>query len=653
MDPLQWFEITKNALALAKTELDSSQIDLMILIHLDEDIQTFTTSKNEDDVNNSILFGQAWNFLLSILDNELHLDTWNSLTVKSRDNAITIFSLGFDVILLILYETAFDYLDVLKILLKYVFQIGYQKKYEIVGLVSAEGFPVWVSSIEEIDEFLFAISIISLLSLVERIDMEVSAGGVASCILQGNDNLLLNVAFNPSQDLALAVTQQGSDLSEITLDAELDFLYQKIVDPVLFSAIVPEISDEDREHMLEEIRQVFEGETTEEEIQTLNVFDTEMLKSLENEIKTVAKKYGANEISIGYLRKRMRLPSEVLSMALEFLIGEGAISGKIGKARKSGREILVLESGVDISEEDKDKIGIVQNQIEELFTPIKHFISQISETQAPEVATQEVITEALGEFQIILTLSDTDPLYVLTNDLRLLRAQLESSVKAIALVKTRLSERGTDKDDIFRDELERRLENLEVKFSRQRLTIMGKAKRFHEDLLNSYRLFSRLLPTPHKFKGPRRRKKFTILFKCSSQECETTIRIRDNPSTWIKLKVFSILLGVYDNFPEKSPTIVARLKTTIENRLENLVTLVEESDTKTEFNIENYLFIKNLNGLLITNAQRDSAINKLQQSSAGQSTDKDDFYSLFVQCSSCNQWYCKNHMSTATKCKYC
>ncbi|MHA2246791.1 MAG: hypothetical protein ACXADY_17740 [Candidatus Hodarchaeales archaeon] len=647
MDPPQWFEITKEALTLAEVELDTSQIELMVLLNLDTNVQTFSTSKSQEDVNSSILLGQAWNSLIHILAHELQLESWNSLMIKSHDKVVTIYSLGFDVILLILSEAAIDSLDVLKIILKFIFQIGYQKKYETVGLVSAEGFPVWVSSIEEMDEFLFAISITSLLSLVERIDMEVGAGGIGACILQGSENLLLNVSFNPSQDLALAVTHQGSDLNDVTLESELYSLYQKIVDPEIFNAIVPEITDEDRERMLEEIRQAFEGETTEEEIETLNVFDTEMLKSLENEIKTVAKKYGANEISIGYLRKRMRLPAEVLSMALEYLVGEGAISGRVGKARESGREILVLESGVDISEEDKEQINIVQNQIRDLFTSIKPFTSQLPRIQPPKAAVQEV----LGEFQIMLTLSDTDPLYLLTNDLRSLGAQLESSMKTLVLLKTQLSE--TDQDDVLRDELKRRYSNIDEKISEQQLTIKVKVKRFYEDLLNSYRLLSRLLPPPHKFKGPRRKRRVTIFFKCSDNECRTRVKIRDNPSIWVKLKVFSILLGIHDDYPEKSPSFVTKLIISLENLLNRLSVLLEENEPRKDLELEKYLVIKKLNGLLITNTQRDNAINKLKRSSAEKGMDKHDFYSLFVQCSSCNKWYCKKHMSTATKCNFC
>ncbi len=651
MDPLQWFNLTKEALTLAESELDTSQFELMILIQLDTDLQIFSTSKSQVEVESAALLGQAWRSLTNILTNELQLETWNSLTIKSHSKVVTIYSLGFDVLLVILSEAAVDSLDVLKIILRFIFQIGYQKKYETVGLVSSEGYPVWLNSVEEMDDFLFAISITSLLSLVERIDYEVSAGGIDACILQGTGNLLLNVAFNPSQDLALVVTQQGTDLDAVTLDPELKSLYQKIVDPVIYSAIVPEIIDEDREQMLEEIRQAFEGETTDEEIQTLNIFDTEMLKSLENEIKTVAKKYRANEISIGYLRRRMRLPAEVLSMALEYLIGEGTISGKVGKARKSGREILVLDSSVDIDKDDIEQIKIVKTQIGDLFIPINPLLTQLPSVQPSEVAVQEVISEALGEFQIMLTLADTDPLYLFVNDLRSIGAQLESSTKTLNLLKQQLSE--TDQDDVLQTELARRRGNLDEKIFEQRSAITGKVSRFYIDLLNSYRLFIRLLPPPVKFNRSKRKKKVIVIFKCSAYNCRTTVRIRDNSTTWVKLSVFATLLGIYDGFPEKSPPIVIKLKTILENRLKNLIALIEEEEINKDFVLEDYLFIENLDELLITNTQRDNAVNKLRKARAGRGIDKEDFYSLFGQCNSCNRWYCKKHMVTTNKCQYC
>ena len=650
MDSLKWFEISKEALTLAEADLDVSQLDSMHIILLDTEVQTFTATEQDLNVKNSTIFGQTWNHLVNIITEDLELDSWNSITIKSRNKAVSMYSLGYKVFLVVISEAAIDTLDIVKIILRYIFQIGYQDKYETVGLVSTDGFPVWVTSIEEMDDFLFAISITSLLSLVERIDMEVSAGGVEACILQGTENLLLNVTFNPSQDLVLAVTQKGSDLANVYLDTELESLYQKIADPVLYSAIVPEITDEDRERMLEEIRQAFEGETTEEEIQTLNVFDTEMLGSLENEIKTVAKKYGAKEISIGYLRKRMKLPSEVLSMALQYLIGEGAIEGRIGREIKTGSEILVVDIVSDRSETEQNTLDSVQNQIREIFNPINSYLTQLPEIHIPKPAVQEeLITESLDEFQILLILSDTEPLFLLTNDLRIAGTQLDGSIKSLTLARKQLSE--TAEDDVLKTELERRITNLNERISDQKLTIVGKAKKFHEDLLNSYRLIFRLLPPPNRFRRSRRRKTANIIFACSSPDCDVCVRIREDISTFVKLFVFAHHLGILkEDFSEQFPSYVNELGSALENQFNQLSVLIQETD----LDLEDFSFIENLDGLLITNTQKEEAISSLRRVKRGQEPGEKDFYSLFSQCNSCNKWYCKDHMmATTNKCQDC
>ncbi|MFX0123563.1 MAG: hypothetical protein ACFFAE_07960 [Candidatus Hodarchaeota archaeon] len=652
MDSHKWFKITKEALTLAVSELDVSHIDSMVLVQLDTEIRTFSTTEQDLDIKNSTLFGQAWHHLINIVTEDLQLESWNSITIKSRNKAVTMYSLGHKVLLVVISEATIDTLDIIKVILKYIFQIGYQDKYETVGLVSTDGFPVWVTSIQEMDDFLFAISITSLLSLVERIDMEVSAGGVEACVLQGTENLLLNVAFNPSQDLVLAVTQKGSDLADVTLDIELNSLYQKTADPVLFSAIVPEITDEDREQMLEEIRQAFEGETTEEEIQTLSAFDTETLDSLENEIKTVAKKYGAKEISIGYLRKRMKLPAEVLSIALQYLIGEGTIEGRIGTERKTGSEILVMDIISDISENERDTLDLVQNQINEIFIPLNTYLSQLPETYLPEPVQEELITETLGEFQILHTLSDTDPLFLLTNDLRIARIQLDGSIKSLALVTKQLSE--TEQEDVLKNELERRSANLNERISEQRITIISKAKRFHEDLLNSYRLIFRLLPPPNKFRRSRGKMIANIIFTCPGHNCEVFIRIRDNIFTWVKLFVFANYLGILkDDFSDQFPSNIVELRSSLEDSYNKLSVLIYETEMPTNLELKDYSFIENLDELLITNTQKDDAINKLRRVKVGQNLEEKDFYSLFTQCNSCNKWYCNEHMSTTNKCQYC
>ena len=110
---------------------------------------------------------------------------------------------------MLVHDRAFDPNELMKELLKHLVELGFKEQYSTAGLVASEGYPVWVvSKDQELDDFLFAISITSLLSLVERIDMEVSSGGISNCKIHGNENVILNTSFNPSKDLAFAVTSE-------------------------------------------------------------------------------------------------------------------------------------------------------------------------------------------------------------------------------------------------------------------------------------------------------------------------------------------------------------------------------------------------------------------------------------------------------------
>jgi predicted regulator of Ras-like GTPase activity (Roadblock/LC7/MglB family) len=650
MESIQWFEIMKGALTQTEIELEAPQIEQMILIHVQDEVVSFSRTSEREDFIPSSLLAQAWYILSRILTNELQLETWNSLTIKGRKKAVTLYSLGFNLILMIYYEAIIDPMDVLKTLMKFVFNLGYKQKYDTVGLIASEGYPVWVLFPEgrEMDEFLFAISITSLLTLVERIDMEVSAGGIKNCIIQGTDDLLLNVSFNPSQDLALAVTQKSTNLTDVNLETELESIYQKIVDPVIYSAIVPEITDEDREKMLKQILENVTGEATEEEIQTLNIFDSLMLQALENEIKMVQKRYGANEISIGYLRRRMRLPSEVLSMSLEYLIANGNIEGKIGKARQTGQEILVLDPFIERSDEDKNQLKVIQTQIKDLFIPLKPFLTKLPKLERP-AEVQEVLTEALSEFQVMLTLSDTDAIFLLANDIRFNGSQLESAVKTALRLQTQIEE--TSKEDIIFSELERRYEGVKSRIFSFKPTINGQVTKFHDDLLNSYRLLSRLLPIPTEFKSGEDPNEITTIIKCHAHNCDEKAELVGNIETWIKLGVFSTYIGLTDDFPEGTSPLIEKNRKEIETQIHQLRSLLDDENEELEF--EYYPYLKNIERLLITNAQRDEIITSLRNYKSNNVIK--DFFNVFKQCNSCNRWFCgdKHISAISNKCTYC
>ncbi|MHA2095687.1 MAG: hypothetical protein ACW98F_13795 [Candidatus Hodarchaeales archaeon] len=362
---LEWFDLMETALEHTMVEVSSSPIDSAFLFSIEDDNAKFIVNKTRIDKNYLSIFDKAWSILTQILTNELQLMNWKTLTISGRTRALSIKLLTPypKVFLTLIHDVNFDTNDFMKIFMKQIIEHGYKTKYETAGLVASEGYPIWVvSETQQIDEYLFAISITSLLTLVERIDMEVAAGGVLTCIVHGNENLQLNVAFNPSKDLAFAVTQRTSG-ENLAIDEELQMIYANISDPILYNANVPETQNPEREKILSELREESSGEITEEEMQSLNIFDTETLDSLVNEIMSVARNFGANEISIGYLRKRMKLPAEVLHMALEYLISTNAILGRIGREKHSGQEILVIQPQKIQSEEEFTTIQNIQQQV--------------------------------------------------------------------------------------------------------------------------------------------------------------------------------------------------------------------------------------------------------------------------------------------------
>jgi hypothetical protein len=113
-------------------------------------------------------------------------------------------------------------------------------------------------------------------------------------------------------------------------------------------------------------------------------------------------------------------------------------------------------------------------------------------------------------------------------------------------------------------------------------------------------------------------------------------------------------LGIQeDYFTDQSPTNIIELGSSIEHRFNRLSTLINESEMIAELSLKSYSFIEHLDELLISNTQKDDAINTLRRVKVGKTRHERDFYSLFAQCTTCNKWYCNEHMSTTNKCHYC
>ncbi|MHA2345161.1 MAG: hypothetical protein ACXACP_00440 [Candidatus Hodarchaeales archaeon] len=648
MDVSEWYQLIETSLEKTCLELSGEGISVVFLFNTIDDSSHFFVNQQNIDESNSSIFNQVWKVLGQILTNELYLRSWNSITITGRTRAITIKSfLSSTIFISLIHDIGIDTNEFMKLLLKYIAEIGFHDQYETIGLVASEGYPVWViSETETIDEFLFAISITSLLSLVERIDMEVSAGGISRCLIKGNDSINLTVSFNPSRDLALAITQK-EETTDSQLSPELKSIYESITDPTLFSAIVPEKVDPERDKILAELQEDDSGEVTSEELQSLNVFDTETLSSLVSELNTITRNYQTDQISIGYLRKRMKLPGQVLHMALEYLISNGEIKGKIGREIKSGKEILVLESQSERTQQENENVAKVNQQIGDLFSVLNPFLNQLPDVKPREPIAAD-ISEALSEFLVLQSLADTDSLFLLIADLRILNTQLVRSIRTISVLQKQVEENIENLS--FVNELKIRLDSLIEKYNEQRTSIILTSKKLMFDIVSSYRLILRILPIPSVIKYNKAIGKISLVFKCHHAVCGEFLYLYDDPEIWRKIIYFAFQLDFIDSYPDGwenlSQEVISKLNGTYKG-LKLISDSIEETPDPEDYNVLN-----ELDKLIVSNTARDSAIQKLR-TAFDKSNNQLDYYDNYKQCNTCQNWYCTNHLESEDKCLYC
>ncbi len=649
----KWFQILEKAIQQVMIESPDQTIDSVYLFNMEEGHSSVLVNQRSIENEYFKIFDQSWAFLNQILTNELQLNKWKTFTITGRSRALTIKSLApipNSILLMFIHDISTDINEFLQLLMKHVVEIEYKQNYNIIGLVTSEGFPIWsISEEQTVDDFLFALSITSLLNILERMDMEVSANA-SSCIIHGNDGLILNISYNPSKDLVLAVTQRGTTETEDDpegLEEELATLYRSITDPNMFNAFVSDIVDPEREKILAEILQdEMIGEITEEEMSTLNIFDAETIDSLVKEILAVSRNYGADQISVGYLRKRMKLPSEVLHVALEYLISTEAIRGRIGRERLSGKEILVLQSHNQITDDEKQTISNVQSQIKDLFLPIDGYLQQI-----PALVTTsdkpEIITGALSEFQVLQSLSDTDSLFLFTADLRILGGRLERSAKRISMLQEQVTENIGNEE--FLQELKTQLDLQIERFTNLRSTITTSSNKLHTDILNAYRILLRILPIPSIIKFNTAINKSSLLFKCGVIGCEQFLYYYDdNANRWKQLIYFAHVLELIDSFPEGWDK---KDNSELDQTFMKLLSIARSEEENTS--LDTFAFLNDLDNLIISNVQRDSIIADLRKKVYNQSNDQIDYYSFFKQCGKCQKWYCQKHIQSDDKCVYC
>lgn len=587
-------------------------------------------------------FINAWFLLLEEFQKELDLGTEvHLISVESRNRNFIIAPLDDNSI--IIYSTVDQEInELLESLLKYSFK-EISDVYTTVGLVSSDGVPRWALGTD--DEYLFAMGIITLLSLIERIDMEVDSGGVNDCLIVSDQKTKLNIQFNKTEDLALAITQKHTEIDSFTIIPELLKIFRKINDPSIFQSKIPTLEDEERDKILEELLVEYEGDV-EEELQTLSAFDEELMSTLEKEIKTLQRRFRVNMISIGYLRKRLRLPPEVLRMLIEYLVNMGIINARIGKT-KSG-EVLVLQKSEDPEQSKR------LTEVNEIIKSVMLKVDTIFPTrEIEEIPTIEIVEEeetGLDAFQVLISVADSEPLYLLSSDIRKVANQFSYAIKSYNTIKKQLERSWDSDDDLIQEKLMSQLETSEKSYLDLQQQITIKVNQFYTDLRNYYQLLFQIIPIPQtmgaKPKG-RGRKKRRIYFDCFKDHSTTDYFLLDFSRNWLLLAYFGQeILGIKTPFIKK---VELQHLNDIKKSIETIDSIINQ--TEIPLSTETIRLTSQLNKLLISNDERDQIVSTLRFVNYKNTTC--NIYDVLKYCKSCKKWYCLRHMKDDNVCVNC
>ncbi len=254
----------------------------------------------------------------------------------------------------------------------------------------------------------------------------------------------------------------------------------------------------------------------------------------------------------------------------------------------------------------------------------------------------------MSEFLVLQSLADTDSLFLIIADLRILSSQLRRFTKTIAVLQIRVEENIENID--FVNDVKLRLDNVIEKYNDQLSTIQITSKKLLADIINSYRLLVKLLPIPNAIKYNKVLEKNTFIFKCHHAVCNDFLYIYDDLETWLRLIYLAKTFQLIDNYPNGWENLSQAKINELNDIYENFKSISELIEEKSSLNV--FSALQNLDKLIISNSARDAAIQKLRMA-FDRSNNLLDYYQTYKQCRRCQNWYCKNHLESEEKCLYC
>jgi hypothetical protein len=510
-------------------------------------------------------------------------------------------------------ETNFQHIqDLIINSLDYQIELDQLTDHQFLAIITIEGFNLWLKS--KLPDFLLEDAITASLSALERLQLELKIGNVKESSLVTNNNKILDIIMNNSNELA--ITKYDNN---IMYDSLINGLFKNlrrtphnINIPEHIVEYFKNSSTQTVNPLMEEMKTTpIESEISEDEMLSLIGFDEALLDRMEKTITALASTYNIREISIPYLGKKIfRLPSVVIQLSLSYLIGQGRI--KNAKLKFSSTDVLVPDilelDFFSPSEYEKNIIDDLSLDYKNILVLLEKFLIVLENFQHFKPTSN-----VFNELEAIRQNTDSYPLITLSRDILIIITSLKEKTSL-------LDKKDSDEKTKLHEKIKSDLESLKMKTSRLR-----------EDIQSFYSFLYRFLPFPKAVSENKEYNKVELLFACSYDQCEMSASIEITKSTeaWKKFLIFLK--------EKKQTTSIIEFVKSLSKQLFILNSDISEQTT--------HELSWNIDSLILTNEERESLIEDTISNNDISNVNQS-------QCEVCQNWFCGSHFNESQfKCK--
>ncbi len=433
----------------------------------------------------------------------------------------------------------------------------FSRSVKTIGLVSSDGFPIWFEGKHNLLQVANVAS--NVLSMAERLNIELKLGNIDSVEISANDNeMTVEIVFNEAQDLLLTLIGVSCQEADMKVAREL---FRGTTRQEFTTLLVPSNWVEEREEIikqiLEETQDVTYSGDEREELLALRSFNEETINQLEILLKELYRRYRCREVSIPYLRKRMRLPPAVINLTLQSLMLEGRLgNSQIILDPESKVPFLRLDLSVMGRREDPKLIQEIKYHKQQILDQvIERHLAKFEHLWRESVKKKERKTfhpeTRFSEIQALMELVDTSEIKFLASTLRKEWKKWLELTKTLSLLIRQVEKRSISldsTDDVIFSELERRQQVLRKRIRDQLILIKSYQVNFERTLRQILALMERIFPpVTARFYLVKKKKrksttltlKYEVFLRCESWKnavnCPNSIKIKNDSTSWLKL----------------------------------------------------------------------------------------------------------------------